>query len=79
MTKTAEREEAADYMAFIMQEYRRIIPEAQQFGIALASMAESAGENLICPWTSDYNRNGMYEGIVNGLKDTSETENDENE
>ena len=77
--KTAEREEAADYMAFIMQEYRRIIPEAQQFGIALASMAESAGENLICPWTSDYNRNGMYEGIVNGLKDASETENDENE
>ena len=42
-------------------------------------MAESAGENLICPWTSDYNRNGMYEGIVNGLKDASETENDENE
>lgn len=77
--KTAEREEAADYMAFIMQEYRRIIPEAQQFGIALASMAESAGENLICPWTSDYNRNGMYEEIVNGLKDASETENDENE
>ncbi len=77
--KASERKEAAGYMAFIMQEYRRIVPEEQQFGISLSSMAESAEGNSICPWTSDYNRNGMYEGIVNGLKDISETENTENE
>ena len=76
---TDDRVYAGDYLAFIMQEYRRIVPEEQQFGISLSSMAESAEGNSICPWTSDYNRNGMYEGIVNGLKDISETENTENE
>lgn len=63
-----ERSAAASYMAFIMQEYKRLIPEDKQYGISISSMTESNTNYKVCPWTSDYNRNEMYEGIVEGLK-----------
>ena len=49
-----ERSAAANYMAFIM--------------ISISSITETNTGDKICPWTSKYNRNGMYEGIVEGLK-----------
>lgn len=63
-----ERTAVAGYMAFIMKEYRRLIPAERQLGISISGMSESNGGNTVCPWTSGYNRNGMYEGIVEGLK-----------
>lgn len=63
-----ERTAATKYMAFIMKEYRRLIPADKQYGISISSMTETSTGYKICPWTSGYNRNGMYEGIVEGLK-----------
>lgn len=63
-----DRAAAASYMAFIMQEYRRLIPADKQYGISISSMTETSTGYKLCPWTSGYNRNGMYEGIVDGLK-----------
>lgn len=63
-----ERTAAANYIAFIMKEYRKTISEDKQFGISISSMTETSSGNKVCPWTSGYNRNGMYEGIVEGLK-----------
>lgn len=63
-----ERAAAADYLAFIMKEYRRLIPADKQYGISISGISESNGGNTVCPWTSGYNRNGMYEGVVEGLK-----------
>ncbi len=63
-----ERTAAANYMAFIMKEYRRAIASDKQSGISISSITEASTGNEICPWTSGYNRNGMYEGIVEGLK-----------
>lgn len=63
-----QRAAVADYMSFIMKEYRRLIPADKQFGISISGMSESSSGNSVCPWTSGYNRNGMYEGIVEGLK-----------
>lgn len=63
-----ERIAAGNYLSFIMQEYRRIIDAGNQYGISISSMTESNNSNKVCPWTSGYNRNEMYEGIVNGLK-----------
>lgn len=63
-----ERSSAASYMAFIMQEYRKLIPQDKQYGISISSMTETNNGYDVCPWTSGYNRNGMYEGIVDGLK-----------
>lgn len=63
-----ERIAAGNYLSFIMQEYRRIIDVNNQYGISISSMTESNNSNNVCPWTSGYNRNEMYEGIVNGLK-----------
>ena len=51
-----------------MQEYRRIIDAANQYGISLSGLNESSSANKLCPWTSGWNRNLFYEGIVNGLK-----------
>lgn len=62
-----ERTAASNYMAFIMQEYRKLIPEDKQYGISISSMTETNNGYDVCPWTSGYNRNGMYEGIVDGL------------
>ena len=62
-----ERSSAASYMAFIMQEYRKLIPEDKQYGISISSMTETNNGYDVCPWTSGYNRNGMYEGIIDGL------------
>lgn len=63
-----DRAAAASYMAFIMKEYRRLIPADKQYGISISSMTEVSTGYKLCPWTSGYNRNGMYEGIVDGLK-----------
>ncbi|KAA5431765.1 hypothetical protein F2Y74_22810, partial [Bacteroides cellulosilyticus] len=63
-----ERSAAANYIAFIMKEYRKTIASDKQYGISISSMTETSTGNKICPWTSGYNRNGMYEGIVEGLK-----------
>lgn len=65
---TSDRMAAADYLAFIMQEYQKTIAEDKQYGISISSMTESGTGTKICPWTSGYNRNEMYEGVVNGLK-----------
>lgn len=65
---TEDRSAAASYVAFIMQEYRKLIPQDKQYGISISSMTETNTGYQICPWTSGYNRNGMYEGIVEGLK-----------
>lgn len=65
---TSDRMAAADYLAFIMQEYQKTIAKDKQYGISISSMTESGTGTKICPWTSSYNRNEMYEGIVNGLK-----------
>lgn len=65
---TSDRMAAADYLAFIMQEYQKTIAEDKQYGISISSMTESGTGTKICPWTSAYNRNEMYEGVVNGLK-----------
>lgn len=64
----SEREDIATYIAFVIKEYRRLIPADSQAGISIASMAESANQTTVCPWTSGYNRNSIYEGFVNGLK-----------
>lgn len=63
-----DRASAASYMAFIIQEYRRLIPADKQYGISISGITETTAGYKLCPWTSDYNRNGMYEGIVDGLK-----------
>lgn len=63
-----ERTAAANYMAFIMKEYRKSIASDKQYGLSLSGITETSAGNKICPWTSGYNRNGMYEGIVEGLK-----------
>ena len=63
-----ERSAAANYMAFIMKEYRKTIASDKQYGISISSITETNTGDKICPWTSKYNRNGMYEGIVEGLK-----------
>ena len=65
---TSDRMAAADYLAFIMQEYQKTIAKDKQYGISISSMIESGTGTKICPWTSGYNRNEMYEGVVNGLK-----------
>ena len=57
-----ERSAAANYIAFIMKEYRKTIASDKQYGISISSMTETSTGNKICPWTSGYNRNGMYEG-----------------
>lgn len=63
-----ERTAATNYMAFIMKEYRKLIPVDKQFGISISSMTQTITGYKLCPWTSGYNRSGMYEGIVEGLK-----------
>ena len=65
---TDDRINAGKYLSFIMQEYRRIIDAANQYGISLSGMNESSSANKLCPWTSGWNRNLFYEGVVNGLK-----------
>ncbi|MCD8292198.1 MAG: endo-1,4-beta-xylanase [Prevotellaceae bacterium] len=69
---TAQRERAASYVTFIMQEYRRLISPENQYGISISSMTQVEGGSVLCPWTSGYGRTEIYEGIVNGLSDESE-------
>ncbi|MFV0588079.1 endo-1,4-beta-xylanase [Bacteroides reticulotermitis] len=67
--KMSEEDKAAaiSYMAFIMQEYRKHIPLDKQFGISISSMTETSTGYKLTPWTSNYNRSVMYEGIIKGL------------
>lgn len=64
----AQRERAADYVAFIIKQYRQLIDSENQYGISIASMTDTEGGSSLCPWTSGYGRTEIYEGIVNGLK-----------
>lgn len=64
---TDDRVYAGDYLAFIMQEYRRVISPSNQYGISISGMSESNSGYKLCPWTSGWNRNLFYEGIVKGL------------
>lgn len=64
-----ERAAAISYLSFIMQQYRKIIPEDKQYGISISGITESPTDYKLSPWTSDYNRNTTYEGIVKGLKE----------
>lgn len=63
-----DRIAAGNYLSFIMQEYQRIIEPNNQYGISISSITENSNSYKVCPWTSDYNRNEMYEGVINGLK-----------
>lgn len=65
---TVERTAAAAYMAFIIKEYRKAISSDKQYGISISGITETTNGNKVCPWTSKYNRNEMYEGIVQGFK-----------
>lgn len=65
---SVQRSAAANYLAFIMKEYRKRIAANKQTGISLSGLTESSSDSRLCPWTSGYNRNGMYEGVVEGLK-----------
>jgi len=65
---TVQRELAADYIAFILQQYRQLIEPAYQYGVSIAGMTETTGGTILCPWTSGFKRTEIYEGIVNGLK-----------
>lgn len=57
----------ADYAAFILKKYFEIIPAAQQYGISFSRLTEG-NDAVLCPWSSGYNRTGMYVGIIDGLK-----------
>ena len=63
-----ERSAAASYMAYIMQEYQKTIAADKQYGISISGLTETNNGTSVCPWTSGYNRNEMYEGLVSGLK-----------
>lgn len=64
-----ERERVGQYMAFIISQYRKLIPEAAQYGVSLAGMTDTVGESSLCPWTSDFERTEIYEGLINGLSE----------
>ena len=62
-----DRAQAAAYLRRIIQIYRNTIDPTDQYGISLSGMIESASGTALCPWTSTWNRNAIYEGVVNGL------------
>lgn len=66
---SGERERVGQYIAFIIKQYRKLIPVEQQYGISISSMTETSNGSNLCPWTSDFERTEIYEGIVNGLSD----------
>lgn len=61
-----QRSEAIGLMAYILQQYRQLVPAGQQYGLSFATLTE--GGTTLSPWTAGWNRNTMYEGVVNGLK-----------
>ena len=63
-----ERSAAANYITFIMKEYKKLISLDKQYGISLSSISETNNGTKICSWTPLYNRNSMYVGIVEGLE-----------
>lgn len=67
-----DRAVAASYIAFIIQEYKKLIPADKQYGISISGITETNTGYKLCPWTPDYYRNGMYEGIVDGLKNSAD-------
>lgn len=66
---SGERERVGQYIAFIIKQYRKLIPAEQQYGISISGMNETSNGSNLCPWTSDFERTEIYEGIVNGLSD----------
>ncbi len=64
----------AEYYKFIIQQYLKIIPTAQQYGITQWCIQDSptgSGWRAGCPvglWDSDYNRKHTYAGFAEGLK-----------
>lgn len=67
----AQRERAAEYLAFIIKQYRQLIDQKNQYGVSIASITDTKGSNILCPWTSGFGRTEIYEGLVNGLKEES--------
>lgn len=65
---SAQSERAADYLAFVIKQYRQLIALENQCGISIANMTTMENSCILCPWTSGFGRTEMYEGIVNGLK-----------
>lgn len=66
-----ETQAVAQFMTYIIRQYRTTVPQDKQYGISLERMAETNGSSKVFPWTQQYNRNAMYEGMVNGLTDSA--------
>lgn len=66
---SGERERIGQYITFIIKQYRKLIPKEQQYGISISGITETSNGSNFCPWTSDFERTEIYEGIVNGLTD----------
>lgn len=65
----------ADYYEFIISEYFRIIPEAQQFGITHWSPVDPSTDEGVWRrgepvglWNRDYERKPAYEGFIKGIE-----------
>ncbi|WP_029163925.1 endo-1,4-beta-xylanase [Anaerophaga thermohalophila] len=74
-------EKQAEMYQFVVENYREIIPEAQQYGITVwgLSDAEQEHENWLpddapCLWDADYKRKLSYKAFADGLagRDVSE-------
>ncbi len=63
----------ADMYKYVVEQYFKIIPKAQRFGITVWSPLNSAANSSWRPdepiglWTRDYNRKRAYEGFAQGL------------
>lgn len=58
---------AAEYCAYIMQQYSSQISADKQAGFSFAIISENPSQTYLAPWNANYNRTALYEGIVNGL------------
>ena len=67
-----QRKEAAGFLSFFIKQYQTIVPAHQQYGISLSGLAEGNGTANLCPWTSSWNRNLIYVGVVDGLSGSAE-------
>lgn len=59
---------AADYYTLVFKKYFSTIAKEKQYGISLAQMSETNNGTIVCPWNASNNRNEIYVGIVDGLK-----------
>ena len=58
---------AAEYCAYIMQQYSTQIATDKQAGFSFAIISENPSQTYLAPWNANYNRTELYEGVVNGL------------